>query len=152
MEQSIFNSELTTNSNNLIFSAARWSRFLGISFLVFAGLILIFGIGILLFTGEDFTQGFTSALEQNGTFAKYPWLANTPVYAIAIVVIIMSLLLSFMGYLFYAFGKNGIDYYNSQDETAFEKTFEKAKQIFILSAISTGLGILFTIFSLFAFT
>jgi len=149
MEQSIFNSELTPISNNHIFSAARWSRFLGIVFLLFAGILFVFGLLAYFFSGEEFAQGFKSAFEQNGTFIKYPWLVNFPGYVVVLAIVLTSALAAYMGYLFFSVGKNGIAYYNSQDENAFIKTFEKAKQIFLISSIISGLGILFTLITLF---
>ncbi len=147
MEQSIFNTELTTNSNNIIHSMARWSRFLGIVFIIVAALILIGGLGAFFYAGISQSE----MLDALGSVPQYAWLANVPSYAIAIIIVITSILTGFVGYLYYALGKNGITYFNTQEEVAFEKTFQNAKQIFLLTSIVSSIGILITIMSMIAF-
>jgi len=147
MEQSIFNTELTPNSYNIIFSAARWSRFLGVVTMIFAALIFIFGLGLFFFSSISQSE----LLDAFNQMPQYSFLANVPSFAIALIILIVALLTAFVGYLFYRLGVNGIAFYHSQEEAAFEKTFDTAKNIFLITSIASAIGLLFSIIGLFAF-
>jgi len=144
-EQSIFNTELSDLSNNHILSAAKWSRFLGIVFLIAAVIVLISGAGMLA-SWEQFADSLSTIAGANPAFAD---IENLPKSLFLIAFLLIIAIMVFAGILFLRVGSNGVNYYSSNEESAFLSTFRSAKTLFMVYAIFTVIGIAISVIQLF---
>ncbi len=143
-QKSIFQSELSAESNNHILSASKWAKFLGIAFLIFSGFFLIMAL-VLAFSWEQIADGLEMAMASNPALSTFE---NLPQIAIIIVVLIAIGFFIFLGLLLLKIGKNGADYYSSHDEGAFISMFQSAKTYFLIYAIFTIISIASSFFGL----
>lgn len=143
--ESIFNQELDTYSLQQIYSASRWSRFIGITFFVFAALMLV-GAVIISANAQEIVNELDNLSDSVPQLSIY---ANLSPVLISAAGYVLALLIGFMGYFFFAVGKHGILFYGSHDERAFVKTFQRAKMLFMVTVGFGILGILFTLIMAF---
>jgi preprotein translocase subunit SecG len=140
-QNSIFQSNLSPESNNLIFSAGKWSKFLGILFFVCAGIFLLVTIG-LAFSWDQFSDSMALALASNPQAAMFQ---NLPQAAFIILMVVLLGFFIFIGLMFYKVGQHSADYYASNEEGAFISTFQSAKKLFLVYAIFTIISVVFSL-------
>ena len=146
-KQSIFQSDISQTSNDSILSASKWSRFLGILFIICAGLIALAVLGVSLVSQSDaFTEAFEKVSRTNPQFAV---LKDMPMALFSALIFIAVAFTVFLGVLLINIGRHGIAYASSNDDLAFVNTFKAAKTYFLVYAIISIIGILFSIIGLF---
>jgi len=146
-EKSIFQTELSATSNGHILSAAKWSRFLGIVFIVLAGILLLACVGLAFFMQSgEMNDVFSQMAVTNPQFAM---LENLPSSLFLVFMVVAIAFFIFMGILLINIGKHGTAYNSSNEDMAFVNTFKAAKTYFLISAIISIISILSTLISFF---
>ena len=144
-QKSIFQSKLSFESNSLLFSAGKWSKFLGITFIVASVIMLLAVASIGFFSNEQFSESMELAFASNPQLSMFQ---NVPKIAFILGVSLVFVMMIFLGVLFYKVGKHSAAYFISNDEGAFVDTFQSAKKLFLVYSILTILGIVFSLVSL----
>jgi hypothetical protein len=128
------NEGLSATDKNYLFTAARWSKFLGIVGFVFTGFIILGGIGMMAMGGFLF-----SGMGNSGSlFAGMGVLAGVFYLLFAALYFYISLYL-------YRFGSKMQDGLNSSTPTHVTEAFKNLKGFFQLTGIFTAVIIVFYI-------
>ena len=127
-------------------SISKWSRFIGIVFIIFGSILMLATVLLL----ANFEALMTEIIKLNGIDEEMiDMLEKGGKYFIAFALVLSSVILFINGFLLFRFGSNSSQYLGSQNEYSIIEAFSYLKKYiyfsFVLASISAILSLISTI-------
>jgi small-conductance mechanosensitive channel len=139
---------LETAGKDQFQSVSNWSRFNGVTFIIF-GSILLFSIVLLL---SSFDALLTEVVKVNGIDEEtIDMLEKGGKYFIAFALFLSGIILLINGILLYRFGSTGKRYLHDSDEATITASLEYLKKYIYFSFILATVSAVISLISTFVF-